>query len=77
MTIVFRLLAVLMCAGFFTSGSLKVLLCLPRPPCPPVVAIDKEDRDWLELDIIYLSQKTIHSVSKTLHILGPGHPTMH
>lgn len=39
------LLSVLMAIGFYTSGSLKNLLCLPRPPSPPVRPADKCN-DW-------------------------------
>jgi hypothetical protein len=43
-----RLLSFLMAIGFFVSGSLKVLLCLPRPPSPPVLELATEDRDWYD-----------------------------
>ena len=31
-----RLLCLLMALGFYLTGVLKNLLCLPRPPCPPL-----------------------------------------
>ncbi|ETN68522.1 hypothetical protein NECAME_15789 [Necator americanus] len=41
-----RLLSVLLSLGFFVAGSLKVALCLPRPPSPPALFLDEENRDW-------------------------------
>ncbi|KAL6725844.1 hypothetical protein Aduo_007872 [Ancylostoma duodenale] len=41
-----RLLSVLLSLGFFVSGSFKVSLCLPRPPSPPALCLDEENRDW-------------------------------
>jgi len=40
-----RLFGVLMWLGFYTTGFLKTLFCLPRPPCPPVVPLEKAF-DW-------------------------------
>lgn len=41
-----RLLSVLLSLGFFVAGGLKVALCLPRPPSPPALCLDEENRDW-------------------------------
>uniref|UniRef100_A0A0N5AF48 AcidPPc domain-containing protein n=1 Tax=Syphacia muris TaxID=451379 RepID=A0A0N5AF48_9BILA len=41
-----RILAALLALGFTVSGSIKVLLCLPRPPVPPAVRLSEEDKDW-------------------------------
>uniref|UniRef100_H2Y4T9 Phosphatidic acid phosphatase type 2/haloperoxidase domain-containing protein n=1 Tax=Ciona savignyi TaxID=51511 RepID=H2Y4T9_CIOSA len=40
-----RLFGILMGIGFYTTGYLKTLLCLPRPPRPPVVPLEKAF-DW-------------------------------
>jgi membrane-associated phospholipid phosphatase len=39
------LLAMLMALAFYLAGVLKNILCLPRPPRPPVTPIDK-CKDW-------------------------------
>lgn len=39
------LLSILMAFGFYIGGFLKNLLCLPRPPSPPVIPADK-CQDW-------------------------------
>ncbi|XGW14099.1 hypothetical protein V3C99_000417, partial [Haemonchus contortus] len=41
-----RLLSVLLSLGFFVAGSFKVALCLPRPPSPPALCLDEENKDW-------------------------------
>ena len=40
-----RLLALLMALGFYLAGVLKNLLCLPRPPCPPITPLHRCN-DW-------------------------------
>uniref|UniRef100_F6R0H1 Phosphatidic acid phosphatase type 2/haloperoxidase domain-containing protein n=2 Tax=Ciona intestinalis TaxID=7719 RepID=F6R0H1_CIOIN len=40
-----RLFGILMGIGFYTTGYLKTLLCLPRPPRPPVIPLEKA-YDW-------------------------------
>nr|CAB3266031.1 sphingosine-1-phosphate phosphatase 2-like [Phallusia mammillata] len=40
-----RLFGILMFIGFYTTGFLKTMLCLPRPPCPPIEPLEKAF-DW-------------------------------
>ncbi|XP_078485928.1 uncharacterized protein LOC108950311 [Ciona intestinalis] len=40
-----RLFGILMGIGFYTTGYLKTLLCLPRPPRPPCIPLEKA-YDW-------------------------------
>ena len=40
-----RLLCLLMALGFYITGVLKNLLCLPRPPCPPIQPLQRCN-DW-------------------------------
>lgn len=40
-----RLFGVLLAVGFYATGSLKTLLCLPRPPVPPIQPLEKA-YDW-------------------------------
>ncbi|CAB4006984.1 sphingosine-1-phosphate phosphatase 2-like [Paramuricea clavata] len=41
-----RLLCILMGIGFFVSNFLKNCLCLPRPPCPPVIPLEEATETW-------------------------------
>lgn len=40
-----RLFGVLLAVGFYTTGSLKTLFCLPRPPSPPIQPLE-DAYDW-------------------------------
>jgi len=40
-----RLFGALMAIGFLITGSMKTLLCLPRPPSPPIQPLEKA-HDW-------------------------------
>lgn len=41
-----RLFTILLALGFYCSSFFKCLLCLPRPPSPPVKPLHREDLDW-------------------------------
>lgn len=41
-----RLLCLLMGVGFYTAGFMKDVLCLPRPPNPPIVALESAAQTW-------------------------------
>ena len=41
-----RLFGLLMGICFYIAGFLKTLLCLPRPPSPPIVPLENA-YDWL------------------------------
>jgi hypothetical protein len=41
-----RLFTILLALGFYGSSFFKCLLCLPRPPSPPVKPLHREDLDW-------------------------------
>lgn len=41
-----RLFTILLGLGFYCSSFFKSLLCLPRPPSPPVTPLHREDLDW-------------------------------
>lgn len=41
-----RLLCLLMGIGFYVAGFLKDVLCLPRPPQPPIVSLENASQTW-------------------------------
>lgn len=41
-----RLLCLLMGVGFYVAGFLKDVLCLPRPPHPPIVSLENAAQTW-------------------------------
>lgn len=56
-----RLFGVLLAVGFYTTGSLKTLFCLPRPPSPPIRPLE-DAYDWLVV-YLYCKQFKVHLIA--------------